>query len=45
LAGTSTELVQRFLNWNENSRAVTLLKSACGVLVVLGGIWMIYTAP
>ena len=45
LAGTSTELVQRFLNWNENSRAVTLLKSACGVLVVLGGVWMIYTAP
>jgi cytochrome c-type biogenesis protein len=45
LAGTSTELVQRFLNWNENSRAVTLLKSACGVLVILGGVWMIYTAP
>jgi cytochrome c-type biogenesis protein len=45
LAGTSTELVQRFLNWNENSRAVTLLKSACGVLVILGGLWMIYTAP
>ena len=45
LAGTSTELVQRFLNWNENSRAVTLLKCACGVLVILGGLWMIYTAP
>jgi cytochrome c-type biogenesis protein len=45
LAGTSTELVQRFLNWNENSRAVTRIKGACGVLVVLGGLWMIYTAP
>ncbi len=45
LAGTCTEVVQKFLNWNENSRAVTLLKGACGALVVLGGIWMIYTAP
>ena len=45
LAGTCTEVVQKFLNWNENSRAVTLLKGTCGVLVVLGGIWMIYTAP
>ena len=45
LAGTSTELVQRFLNWNENSKAVTVFKGVCGVLVVLGGIWMIYTAP
>ena len=45
LAGTSTELVQRFLNWNENSRGTTLVKKICGVLVLLGGIWMIYTAP
>ena len=45
LAGTSTEVVQKFLNWNENSKAVTRIKGACGVLVVLGGIWMIYTAP
>lgn len=45
MAGTFTEVVQRFLNWNENSKAVTLLKGVCGVLVVLGGVWMIYTAP
>jgi len=44
-AGTSTELVQRFMNWNENSRGTTLVKKICGVLVLLGGIWMIYTAP
>jgi cytochrome c-type biogenesis protein len=44
-AGTFTEVVQRFLDWNETSKAVTLLKGACGVLVVLGGVWMIYTAP
>ena len=44
-AGTSTELVQRFLNWNESSRGTSIVKKICGVLVLLGGIWMIYTAP
>jgi cytochrome c-type biogenesis protein len=44
-AGTSTEWVQRFLNWNEQSNGLAALKSVCGVLVILGGIWMIYTAP
>ena len=43
-AGTSTELVQRFLNWNENSRGATIVKRICGVLVLLGGVWMIYAA-
>jgi cytochrome c-type biogenesis protein len=44
-AGTSTERVQRFLNWNEQSRGLAALKVACGILVVLGGIWLVYTAP
>ena len=45
LAGTSTEVVRKFLNWNETSKALTRIKWVCGALVVLGGIWMIYTAP
>lgn len=45
LAGTSTDVVQKFLNWNENSKAVGRIKCVCGVLVLLGGFWMIYTAP
>jgi len=45
LAGTSTEAVQRFLNWNEQSKGVTVVKSICGVLVILGGLWLIYSAP
>jgi cytochrome c-type biogenesis protein len=44
-AGTSTELVQRFLNWNEQSRGLTVVKVICGLLVILGGVWLIYTAP
>jgi cytochrome c-type biogenesis protein len=44
VAGTSTELVQRFLNWNEQSKGVTVVKCVCGVLVILGGGWLIYSA-
>ena len=44
-AGTSTELVQRFLNWNEQSKGLAVLKHICGVLVILGGVWLIYSAP
>ena len=44
-AGTSTELVQRFLNWNEQSKGLTVVKAICGILVILGGVWLIYTAP
>ena len=44
LAGTSTELVQRFMNWNEESKGALILKKICGVLVVLGGVYLIYTA-
>lgn len=45
LAGTCTEWVQQWLNWNEHSRGLAVLKFACGILVVLGGVWLIYTAP
>ena len=44
-AGTFTEVVQRYLNWNEESRRTTWLKRVCGLLVILGGLWMVYTAP
>ena len=41
LAGTSAELVQRFLNWNEQSRGIRVVKRICGVLVILGGFYLI----
>ena len=44
LAGTSTESVQRYLNWNEASRGAQVLKKTCGILVLLGGLWMLYVA-
>ena len=45
LAGTFTEVVQRYMNWNEQSKGAVILKKICGVLVLLGGLWLIYTAP
>jgi cytochrome c-type biogenesis protein len=45
LAGTSAELAQRSLNWNQASRGATILRQACGVLIILGGAYLIYTAP
>ena len=45
LAGTSTELVQRYMNWNEKSKGAIIIKKVCGVLVLLGGVYLIYSAP
>jgi cytochrome c-type biogenesis protein len=45
LAGTFTEMVQRYMNWNEKSKGAVILKKICGILVILGGVWLIYTAP
>ena len=45
LAGTSTGLVQRYLNWNEKSKGAVILKKICGVLVLLGGLYLIAIAP
>ena len=43
-AGTCTEIVQRYMNWNEKSKGAVILKKICGVLVLLGGVYLIYTA-
>lgn len=45
VAGTFAEVIQHYLNWNERSKGAVLLKHVCGVLVILGGVWLIYTAP
>jgi len=45
LAGTFTEIVERYLKWNDQSKGVAVLKTICGVLVILGGVWLIYSAP
>jgi cytochrome c-type biogenesis protein len=42
--GSSTELVQRYLNWTDGSRALTWAKWACGALLLLAGGVLLYTA-
>jgi cytochrome c-type biogenesis protein len=44
LAGTFTEVVQRYLNWNEQSKGPVIIKRVCGGLVILGGFYLLYTA-
>lgn len=45
LAGTFTEVVQRYLNWNEKSKGTIIIKRICGMLVIAGGLYLIYIAP
>lgn len=44
-AGTFTGVVQRYMNWNEKSKGAVIVKRICGVLVLIGGIYLIYVAP
>jgi cytochrome c-type biogenesis protein len=41
-AGTFTEIIQNYLNWNESSQGVGVIKKICGVLIILGGIYLIW---
>ena len=45
LAGTSYEWIEHYLKWSEKSQGAVRIKKVCGVLILLGGIWLIYTAP
>jgi cytochrome c-type biogenesis protein len=42
-AGTFTEVVQHYLNWNERSKGAVIVKRVCGALVLLGGVYLIYS--
>jgi len=44
LAGTFTQVVQRYLNWNEASKGAVILKRVCGALVLVGGLYILYAA-
>ena len=40
VAGTSANLVQRWLDWNERSLGTKIVRTVCGVLVIVAGIAM-----
>jgi cytochrome c-type biogenesis protein len=43
-AGTFTGLVEQYLKWTSRSRGIDIVKKICGVLVILGGVYMLWTA-
>jgi cytochrome c-type biogenesis protein len=43
-AGGAAGTVQKYLNWTEQSKGATYLKRVAGVLVILGGVYYMYTA-
>jgi len=43
-AGMLTETVNHYLKWTEKSRGAVFTKRICGVLVILGGIYIIATS-
>lgn len=40
-AGTLTGKVQKYLNWSEESKTILWIKRVCGILVILGGVYLI----
>jgi cytochrome c-type biogenesis protein len=43
LAGTFTTAVQSYLDWNENSQGIRIIKKACGIILILAGVYLIQT--
>jgi cytochrome c-type biogenesis protein len=41
LAGTFTEAIRKYLNWNEKSKGTLIVKRICGVLVIIAGVYML----
>lgn len=44
LAGSSAELVSKYMKWNEKSNATTVIKKICAILILIAGLYMIYIA-
>ncbi len=42
LAGTFTEVLEKYLHWSEGSKGVTILKKTCGALMLAAAVYIIY---
>ncbi len=42
-AGSLTGKVQKYLDWSEDSKVVLIIKKVCGVAVILGGVYLVFT--
>ncbi|MDQ1266820.1 MAG: cytochrome c-type biosis protein [Bacteroidota bacterium] len=43
-AGTASSKLQKYLDWSNNSRSIKIFRRICGILIIAGGIYMIYNA-
>jgi cytochrome c-type biogenesis protein len=41
LAGSFMKMVQKYLKWNEQSKGIAIMKKICGVLIILGGFYIL----
>jgi cytochrome c-type biogenesis protein len=41
IAGTFTEAIQQYLNWNERSKGTLIVKKICGVLIIIGAVYLL----
>ncbi|MBN2372657.1 cytochrome C biogenesis protein [bacterium] len=42
VAGTSMEMVTHYLHWNQSSHGAVIVKKICGILVILGGVYLLW---
>ena len=42
-AGTSTRLVHKIAKWDEKSKGIALIRKICGILVIFGGIYLVFS--
>jgi len=42
-AGTSSQWIQRMIKWEQRTERIALLRKSCGVLVIFGGIYLVYS--
>lgn len=45
LAGASTAGVQKYLSWTDRTRGAVVIRILCGLLLVVAGLYLLYTAP
>ncbi len=44
IAGSLTETIGNYLRWSEKSKGISIVKTICGIFVILGGIYLIITS-
>ena len=41
LAGTFTQVVQRYIDWDDRSKGAVIVKKVCGARILVAGLYLI----